>query len=211
MAGSRSSNPRRRTAPQQERSRLMVERIVAAGRAVLIERGFDGATTNRIADAAGISPGSLYQYFPDKEAIIAEVVDRYADQIVARVTAHLTPQIGTPLEALGIHQTIGVLLDAMDEQPELLRATFEHTPRLGVGDKIAAFEQRVGDIAIAHMRLRAQPLSRSATASWMLVRTVEHLTIRYLLERPPIDRNEFIDELSELVFSYTQSPANPRE
>jgi hypothetical protein len=44
----------------------------------------------------------------------------------------------------------------------------------------------------------------------MLVRTVEHLTIRYLLERPPIDRDEFLDELSALVFGYTQSPANPQ-
>jgi AcrR family transcriptional regulator len=188
----------------------MVERILAAGRAVLIERGFDGATTNRIAEAAGISPGSLYQYFPDKEAIISEVVDRYADQIAARVTAHMTTQIGTPDEAIAIRQTIAVLLDAMDEQPELLRATFEHTPRLGVGDKIAAFEERVGDIAIAHMRLRAQPASHSATASWLLVRTVEHLTIRYLLDRPPIDRNEFVDELSALVFTYTRSPSNPQ-
>jgi AcrR family transcriptional regulator len=210
MAGARSSNPRRRSAPQQERSRLMVERIVAAGRTVLIERGFDGATTNRIAEAAGISPGSLYQYFPDKEAILAEVVDRYADQIAARVTAHLTTQIGTCDESTAIRQTIAVLLDAMDEQPELLRATFEHTPRLGVGDKIAAFEQRVGEIAIAHMRLRDQPASHSATASWLGVRTVEHLSIRYLLDQPPIDRDEFIDELTALVFSYTQSPSNPQ-
>jgi hypothetical protein len=42
------------------------------------------------------------------------------------------------------------------------------------------------------------------------VRTVEHLTIRYLLDRPPIDRDEFIDELSTLVFSYTHSPAVPK-
>jgi hypothetical protein len=42
----------------------------------------------------------------------------------------------------------------------------------------------------------------------LLVRTVEHLTIRYLLDRPPIDRDEFIEELSALVFSYTQSQAN---
>jgi AcrR family transcriptional regulator len=186
----------------------MVDRILHAGSAVLIEQGYDGATTNRIADAAEISPGSLYQYFPNKEAIIAEVVDRYADQIAARVTAHLTTQIGMPDEARLARQTIGVLLDAMDEQPELLRAVMEHTPRLGIGDKIAAFEQRVGEIAIAHMRLRAQPLGRAQTIIWLLVRTVEHLTIRYLLDRPPIDRDEFIEELSALVFSYTQSQAN---
>jgi AcrR family transcriptional regulator len=77
MPRSRSSFPRRRNAPQQQRSRLMVERIVDAGSAVLIQQGYDGATTNRIAEAAGISPGSLYQYFPNKEAIIAEVVEAF--------------------------------------------------------------------------------------------------------------------------------------
>jgi AcrR family transcriptional regulator len=208
MARSTSNPPRPRRAPQQERSRLMVDRILQAGSAVLIEQGYDGATTNRIAEAAEISPGSLYQYFPNKDAIIAEVVDRYTEQIAARVTAHLTTQIGKPDEARLARQTISVLLDAMDEQPELLRAVMEHTPRLGIGDKIAAFEQRVGEIAIAHMRLRAQPLGRAQTTIWLLVRTVEHLTIRYLLDRPPIDRDEFIEELSTLVFSYTQSQPN---
>ena len=184
----------------------MVERILQAGSAVLIQRGYDGATTNRIADAAGISPGSLYQYFPNKEAIIAEVVDQYTDQIATRITAHLTMQIGEQDEARLIRETLDVLLDGMDEQPELLKAMIEHTPRLGLGDKIAAFEQRVGEIALAHLRLRAQPLDRAETTIWLLVRTVEHLTIRYLLDRPPIDRDEFLDELAALVLGYNQLP-----
>jgi AcrR family transcriptional regulator len=209
MATSRSTNARRRSAPQQERSRLMVERILTAGAEVLTEHGYEAATTNRIAEAAGISPGSLYQYFPDKEAIIAEVVDRYTDQIAARVTAHLTSQIGDPYEARTARQVLGVLLDAMAERPELLRAVVEHTPRLGVGDKIAAFEQRVGEIAIAYLRLRAEPISNAETTTWMAVRTVEHLCIRYLLDRPPIERDEFLDELSALVLSFTRRHAGP--
>lgn len=180
----------------------MVERIVHAGSAVLIQHGFDGATTNRIAGVAGISPGSLYQYFPNKEAIIAEVIDRYADQIHTRVTTHLTEHIGNPDESEFFRETLGVLLDAMDEQPELLKAMIEHTPRLGIGDKIAAFERRVGELAVAHMRLRAQPLGRAKTRIWLQVRVVEHLAIRYLLDRPPIDREEFLDELSALVLNY---------
>jgi hypothetical protein len=94
----------------------------------------------------------------------------------------------------------------MNEQPELLRAMIEHTPRLGIRGKIAAFEQRVGELGVAHMRLHAQPLSRASMTIWLLVRTVEHLTIRYLLDRPPIDRDEFLDELSALVTNYSQIP-----
>jgi len=186
----------------------MVERILDAGTTVLIKHGYAGATTNRIADAAGISPGSLYQYFPNKDAIIAEVVERYGDQITARVTTHLTAHLGEPDEAGGTRQTLGVLLDAMNEQPELLRAMIEHTPRLGIGDKVAAFERQVGELAIAHMRLRAQRMHRAETAIWLMVRSVEHLAIRYLLDRPPIDRDEFLDELSALIVNYSQSPAN---
>jgi AcrR family transcriptional regulator len=209
MPPSRSKVARPRKAPQQERSRLMVERILDAGTAVLIEHGYNGATTNRIADAAGISPGSLYQYFPNKDAIITEVVERYGDRIHARVTAHLTAQLGKPDELALARGTLDVLLDAMDEQPELLRAMIEHTPRLGLGDKIATFERQVGEFTIAHMRLRAQPMHRAETATWLMVRSVEHLTIRYLLDRPPIDREEFLDEMCALIVNYGLAPANP--
>ena len=67
---------RARREPQQVRSRETVERLVAAAREVLLRRGWDGATTNHIAAAAGVGPGSFYQYFADKEAILGEVVDR---------------------------------------------------------------------------------------------------------------------------------------
>lgn len=68
----------------------MVERIVDAGRAVLLERGYDGASTNRIAEKAHISPGSLYQYFPNKDAIVAEVVDRWTSELHTRISRVFT-------------------------------------------------------------------------------------------------------------------------
>ena len=57
----------------------MVERIVSAGARVLEARGYQDASTNRIAREAGVSPGSLYQYFPDKDAIVAEIILRLID------------------------------------------------------------------------------------------------------------------------------------
>ena len=60
-----------RRTPQQARSRAMVERIVEAARVVLVRDGYEAFTTNRVADEAEVSPGSLYQYLPDKSALVA--------------------------------------------------------------------------------------------------------------------------------------------
>lgn len=180
----------------------MVERILAAGRQVLIDRGYDGATTNRIAEVAGISPGSLYQYFPNKDTIIAAIIDDYTDHVLRTVTTRLVAQVGQPEDIGSLREVIAILLDAMMDQPEMLRALIEHTPRLGLGSKIADFEQRVGELAIAHLRMRPEPTRHADTRVWIAVRAVEHLTIRYVLDRPAIDHDEFLDELAALTSSY---------
>jgi AcrR family transcriptional regulator len=66
-----------RKKPRQQRSQEMVERIVTAARDMLNEQEFKGLTTNAIAQKAGLSVGSLYQYFPNKEAILLELVQRW--------------------------------------------------------------------------------------------------------------------------------------
>jgi AcrR family transcriptional regulator len=180
----------------------MVRRIIDAGREVLVNRGYDGATTNRIAEVAGISPGSLYQYFPNKDVIIAAVIDDYTDEIARTVTTHLVEHVGAPDERAILRRTLAVLLDAMEGQPELLRALIEHVPRLGLGDKIIDFEKRVGELATAHLRLRSATVEHTDTIVWIAVRAVEHLTIRYVLDRPPIGRAEFLDELTALLSRY---------
>ncbi|PRC61647.1 TetR family transcriptional regulator, partial [Mycobacterium sp. ITM-2017-0098] len=63
---------------------------------MLIAHGYDGASTNRIAEAAGISPGSLYQYFPNKDAIVEAVIDRFSDDLSARVAAGVSERLDQP-------------------------------------------------------------------------------------------------------------------
>src|SRR5690348_12430965 len=83
-----------RKIPRQERSRLMVERIVAAGRETLVREGYATFTTNKVAEAAGVSPGSLYQYFPDKASILDVIIDRYLDEASDRVAGTLRKTTG---------------------------------------------------------------------------------------------------------------------
>jgi AcrR family transcriptional regulator len=181
----------------------MVQRIVDAGHHVLLTHGYDGASTNRIADRAGISPGSLYQYFANKDAIIAAVITQYADGMEARVAAAATLQLDQPAPVL-VRTAIEALLDALAEQPEFLRVVVEQTPRIDGGDRLEKLEQRVAEIAAAYLRINRR-LVRAAPpepAAWILVQTVEQLTIRYVLDRPPISRDVFIDELATLTLNY---------
>ena len=72
MAKRTRTAPRKK--PKQERSQATVDAILVATARVLCETGYDRASTNRIALAAGVSVGSLYQYFPSKEALVAALV-----------------------------------------------------------------------------------------------------------------------------------------
>lgn len=65
-----------RKKPQQERSRQMVETLIEATARVIAKKGLDGTTTPSIAEAAGVSVGSLYQYFDGKEALVAALLEK---------------------------------------------------------------------------------------------------------------------------------------
>ena len=71
-----------RKAPRQQRSRVTVDAIVEAATRVLARRGWARFTTNEIAAVAGVSVGSLYQYFPDKLAIAEAIRQRHLDDVL---------------------------------------------------------------------------------------------------------------------------------
>ncbi len=75
MSGEKSVTPRK--PPIQKRSRETVEVILEAATQVFIQMRYSAGTTNRIAERAGVSIGSLYQYFPNKDAIPASLAERH--------------------------------------------------------------------------------------------------------------------------------------
>jgi AcrR family transcriptional regulator len=72
-----------RKEPSQARSRATVDAIVQAGARVLADRGWAGFTTNGVADVAGVSIGSLYQYFPDKLSLVEAIRRHHFDEVLA--------------------------------------------------------------------------------------------------------------------------------
>ncbi|MGW5385350.1 TetR/AcrR family transcriptional regulator [Nocardia sp. NPDC003963] len=194
-----------RRTPRQQRSREMVRRIIDAGQAVLISHGYEGASTNRIAAAAGISPGSLYQYFPDKDAVLGAAIDRYNTQVADQVRARVLESMREPPE-IALRQSLSALLDALGNHPELLRAVIEQTPRIGIGHTVAGFEEQIGELTRAALTLRGYTDTEIPAAAWMLVRTAEHLTVRYILDQPAMDRDVFLTNVTRMIVNYFRGP-----
>src|SRR5689334_9008980 len=87
-----------RKVASQKRSRATVEALVEATARILVKDGFDKASTNRIAEVAGVSVGSLYQYFPSKEALVAAVMERHQEEIMQTVRSELAEVLAEPVE-----------------------------------------------------------------------------------------------------------------
>ena len=74
-----------RKKPKQKRSKLMVDNILEASSRVLKQHPYQQFTTNRVAEAAGISIGSLYQYFPNKQSMLLELEIRTVNEMIENV------------------------------------------------------------------------------------------------------------------------------
>ncbi|MEH6569098.1 MAG: helix-turn-helix domain-containing protein [Halioglobus sp.] len=104
-------------APKQERSRAMVEKLLSAARSVLLEEGAEGLTTNNIAKRAGISVGSLYQYSPNKQSIIAELFRQWlAENSALEEIALYHPTELESIVALHRQQAQNLLSGLLDER-----------------------------------------------------------------------------------------------
>ncbi len=184
----------------------MVERIIAAGREVLVTDGYDAFSTNRVAAAAGVSPGSLYQYFPDKAAILDVVVDRYWETVAEQVAASLSDRI-TGIGPKLVRDIADALLAALESDRALMRVVAEELPITRNRARLSSLERRVRDLSTAYLAARPETSRRPdpATAAWMIVLAIENLAVRWVLDQPAISRDEFLDEIVALVGGYLLS------
>ena len=138
MARKPLTNPRKQAS--QDRSRATVDALIEATARILVREGFDKASTNRIAEVAGVSVGSLYQYFPGKEALVAALIDRHNQKIMRAVRGELAEAMHLPVEQ-AVRKLVAVAIKAHRIDPRLHRVLAEQIPRVGRLEKIATFNQ----------------------------------------------------------------------
>lgn len=178
----------------------MFERIVDAGEAVLAEHGYQGLSTNRIAASAGVSPGSVYQYFEDRDEIVAEISHRLIAAFNDALTPALREAVTLPRED-AIRTMIESVLVALQERADLLRALVDRIPPVEQAHLLGDVRLRLSDGIYNLLTIQSPSLTpRDAEqASWLIAETSEHLTVRYVLDQPRIGREEFVDALSRTI------------
>lgn len=204
MAATQPTGRRRR--PTQRRSRQTVEAILAAAAQVFEERGYAGGTTNRIAERAGVSIGSLYQYFPDKDAVLVALMERHVREgtglLTRRMAGFSAPDV--PLRA-SLRNLIASTIEIHSRAPGLHRVLFEEAPKPA---ELLEFHREVEHsiTALVEQLLRDLPevqVPDPALSAYMVVHLVEDLVHEFVLHPPDvIDEARFADELVVLLEGY---------
>jgi AcrR family transcriptional regulator len=200
-----------RKSASQDRSKATVDALLAATARILVKEGYDRASTNKVAEAAGVSIGSLYQYFPSKEALVAAVIERHIGEMMDVVRASLVRVALLPL-ADAARELVRVMIDAHRIEPKLHRVLVEQIPRVGNLEQI----ERVDDEAISLVRAYLEAHEDEIDvpdldlASFVAVTSVEALTHAAVLRRPALlDDERFRDEVASLVVRYLRGGAAP--
>lgn len=207
MARAIPTTPRK--SATQKRSQAMVETLLDATARVLTREGYDRASTNRIATTAGVSVGSLYQYFPNKEALVAALVARHNRQMLELLRDALREVASLDL-ATAIRELVRAAVDAHMVDSALHRIFAEQVPRMGQLAKIDALQQETFLLVRTYLEARRAEISVSdlESATSICVTAVEALTHEFVINRPGAldgDRDRFIDEVTRLIVGYLQS------
>lgn len=187
-----------RRRPTQARARDTVARIVGAAREVLATEGADAFNTNHIARRAGVSVGSLYDYFPNKQAIVRHLIEDLAGEETDAILERFSQ-----LE----HATLGVTVD------DLVALTYRLYQRNnGIYRVLWAMStderevgQRRGEQMIAlelRRRLRLAGIARPDLTAFTCFHLVESLTARMLEQGERWDHEARVREISRVVHRY---------
>lgn len=188
--------------PVQQRSSATVDAILEAAIQILAREGQAGLTTNAIAARAGISVGSLYQYFPNKQAVVDALLQRHAGRVQPLLAAAVASAAGRPLAA-AIDEVVGALIAA--EAGDLRMAQIFHQlipadPNSPIDQFESAIEATLAELLRVSGEVRARDLDLVATLVVRATSGVLRSTARrspHLLRSPA-----FAAELAAMLRAY---------
>lgn len=199
--GRRQLDPRKQ--PRQRRSEETRHRILDAATHVFAEYGYAAGTTNRIAERADVSVGSLYQYYPNKDAILLELATRHLDAGVELDDGLRAPDASPSLQDV-VNAMVRNSIENHRADPEFLRVLMQQAPRSG---DLMARVTEVKDRRTAHLRdIMASStditIEDHDTAARVVVSTIEMVVHHLLADPDPVDIERLEVQLIEMLSRY---------
>jgi AcrR family transcriptional regulator len=203
MAKNAKNVPRK--LPRQRRALATVHAILEATAKVLDREGLDAATTTRIAEVAGVSVGSLYQYFSHRDAILNALQDREFERAIALMQGVLADGNVSKAPRETVTSVVRGLAGLYSASPGLHRVLAIEGLRVAKADRVHAFDVRVIALVRHFLAATKAPIRRKnvEAAAFVAFQSVRATMLASLLERPPgLDEASLIEELVDLVLRY---------
>ncbi len=200
-----------RKEPRQARSRFLVETIVEAAARVFDAHGYDGANTNEVARVAGVSVGSVYQYFPNKDALVTALHERHVRHMV-----RILDQVDAAAGALSLREATERLvarsLEVHRTEPRLQRLLHADLPTLeqqrALSEASRAVLDRTRQLLARHSAEIVQPDLDLAT--YVVLRMFEELVHAAALDPPPgVEDGALRRAISDALLGYLTRAAGP--
>jgi len=193
-----------RKVPKQGRAVHTVDSIIQATQEILSREGYERASTNRIADVAGVSIGSLYQYFPSKEAIVASLVEKTVVEAAERIREELLACMGLPLEE-STPRLVRVILETRKQNAFVLLRLPREVPSYHAMSRQLTTEKYLHTTIFSYYMQHRDGVSVDDLETAIFV--TEHLVIGCIdayidNNSPKIDEDTLIEQLSLAVLRY---------
>ena len=195
---------------RQARGRRRIEQILDAAAQLFSEVGYEAATTNAIAARAGISPGSLYQFFPNKEAIADGLAARYTEVVTAAHGSALTDVEGLALDAL-VDRVVDTIVAFNVENPAYKALLADPA----VPARLSAASQRLHETLVARVEAiiatRAPHLTASdARRNAVVIVQMFKAMLPVIVESAGSERSAYTDELKRALHGYIEQIETPQ-
>jgi AcrR family transcriptional regulator len=200
----------------QARSRTTVEAILTATARILVERGYAKTTTVAVAERAGVSVGSLYQYFPGKDALIAALLERHMAGAVQMMERATTPGRAGRSLADDVDAQMGALLAAKTANPRLAIALKAQVPMRRGFPSMRALLARIERLVRGSLEEHRAGRRRSDLAAFLLVSAVDGVLSAVIEQRRDLLEGERLRSALVQLMSLpdrrhpTHSPRNAR-
>lgn len=199
-----------RKRPRQARSITTVEAIFEATIQVLLSEGIHRLTTTRVAERAGVSVGTMYQYFPHKQALLYALNERYLDLVAERVERACRAHHGDTTKAM-VEALVSSYWQAKTERSDVTRALYRSVTELDNEALIDAFAKRM-DAATSAM-LESAPDADYANIGLVNITLLSVIfgTVRNVFERnlPASEQAAIRQELMTMCLGYLETSGIP--
>jgi AcrR family transcriptional regulator len=194
--------PRKR--PVQARSHFTVDAILIATGRVLLSDGFEAMTTNRVAEVAGVSVGSLYQYFPGKESLVASLFVRQREEQLEAFTMKLVERALEPLPVIA-RAIAEAFVEHYAVDPKLYVAVLELADHLGAWRKTLEIDDDAIRLMVDLLDERSDEMGRAnpEVAAWMSITMADRVVRDAAIRQPQLlEDGTVTDELTAALLGY---------